>query len=211
MNNYAILNIPINSDIKIVKKAYKKLALLYHPDKNKDPDAAEKFNIITKAYNEILEPKKPSTLIVNLELTLEELYSGGTHRVFYNDTYSDVYVYAYYNPDNGPIILENELYGLGTLIVNIIQIKHHLYTRIDDDLHMTMNITIKEALVGFERTFLSIKNEIIHLVHTDIINPHTVLTYSLGFKDKLLYINFNIIFPDKLDNIMRQQLNLINF
>tara|TARA_B100001093_G_scaffold472900_1_gene496391 strand:+ start:2241 stop:2738 length:498 start_codon:yes stop_codon:yes gene_type:complete len=33
-----------------IKKAYKKLALQYHPDRNKEPEAAEKFKEISNAY-----------------------------------------------------------------------------------------------------------------------------------------------------------------
>jgi curved DNA-binding protein CbpA len=50
MNLYEILNIKYNATEKDIKTAYHKLALLYHPDKNKDPDAKEKFQNIQTAY-----------------------------------------------------------------------------------------------------------------------------------------------------------------
>ena len=53
---YDILNISQNSTKDDIKKAYKKLALQYHPDRNRDPDAPETFKKISEAY-QILSDK----------------------------------------------------------------------------------------------------------------------------------------------------------
>ena len=50
MDYYKILNISRDADKDEIKKAYRKLALKYHPDKNKDPNAKEKFQQISEAY-----------------------------------------------------------------------------------------------------------------------------------------------------------------
>lgn len=47
---YEILEIEFGADITTVKKAYRRLALKYHPDRNKAPDASQQFIEITEAY-----------------------------------------------------------------------------------------------------------------------------------------------------------------
>jgi hypothetical protein len=48
---YNILEIPVNSSIEDIKKAYRKKARLYHPDINHSADAKDKFIKATEAYD----------------------------------------------------------------------------------------------------------------------------------------------------------------
>ncbi len=53
----------MNADQKEIKKAYRKLAKKYHPDRNPDdPEAGEKFKEISEAYGILSDEDKKSPL-----------------------------------------------------------------------------------------------------------------------------------------------------
>ena len=55
-NFYDILNIRKDASPDEIKKAYRDLAKQYHPDKNRAPEAAEKFKMIKKAHEVLSNP-----------------------------------------------------------------------------------------------------------------------------------------------------------
>ncbi|MDR5708843.1 MAG: DnaJ C-terminal domain-containing protein [Armatimonadota bacterium] len=65
---YRILGIPRNADAKQINEAFRRLARQYHPDVNKDPQAAEKFKEINEAYQVLSDPEKRKRYDQMLEL-----------------------------------------------------------------------------------------------------------------------------------------------
>lgn len=70
--NYAILELPDGAPIEDVKKAYKRLALKYHPDKN--PDTEEQFKRVSEAYQAIIEPAQVQEQNVNHHVNPHDIF-----------------------------------------------------------------------------------------------------------------------------------------
>ncbi len=58
---YEILGVSKTATKEELKKAYRKLALQFHPDRNKEPDAEAKFKEINEAYEVLSDEQKRAT------------------------------------------------------------------------------------------------------------------------------------------------------
>lgn len=65
---YAVLGISQDADTQAVKKAFRRLALQWHPDTCKEPDAAEQFRAINAAYQVLSDPLKAKKYRAGLAL-----------------------------------------------------------------------------------------------------------------------------------------------
>lgn len=55
---YTLLGLTPSCTIDEIKRAYRKLAMKYHPDKNSSPEAAEKFKAFSHANECLMDPKR---------------------------------------------------------------------------------------------------------------------------------------------------------
>ncbi len=69
---YLVLEVGRESTQEDIKKAYRKQALRFHPDKNKAEDAEERFKEIAEAYEVLGDPvgKRKELLLLLLQLQL---------------------------------------------------------------------------------------------------------------------------------------------
>src|SRR3989344_3232567 len=58
---YQVLGVTKASTADEIKQAYRKLALQYHPDRNKGKDTEGKFKEVTQAYEVLSDPQKKQT------------------------------------------------------------------------------------------------------------------------------------------------------
>jgi DnaJ family protein C protein 7 len=76
---YKILGVSKDSDESTIKKAYRKLAIIHHPDKNRDDEgAAERFKDIGEAYETLSDPQKRARYDSGEDLIdPSEMFGGG--------------------------------------------------------------------------------------------------------------------------------------
>jgi molecular chaperone DnaJ len=54
---YEVLEIPRSANEEDIKKAFRRKALQYHPDRNKEEGATERFKEINEAYQILSDPE----------------------------------------------------------------------------------------------------------------------------------------------------------
>ncbi|XP_057676872.1 dnaJ homolog subfamily B member 13 [Corythoichthys intestinalis] len=92
---YDKLEINRNATDADVKKAYRRLALKFHPSSNKEPDSAEKFYQLGEAYDVLSDPRKKATYD---KFGVEGLKGGIPYEFGSGGAWSSKYVY-HGNPD----------------------------------------------------------------------------------------------------------------
>jgi molecular chaperone DnaJ len=73
---YEVLGIQKNASKEEIKNAYRKLALQYHPDRNKEPTAEEKFKELSEAYAVLSDDEKRKRYDIYGHVGAEEAFRG---------------------------------------------------------------------------------------------------------------------------------------
>jgi len=87
---YAVLGLEKNADKDQIKKAYRKLAIKYHPDKNPDDKTAEgRFKEVSEAYAVLSDPEKKRQYDQFGEAGFHQRYSQ--EDIFRNADFGDIF------------------------------------------------------------------------------------------------------------------------
>lgn len=89
---YHLLGVDRSADAKELKKAYRKLAMKYHPDKNKgEASASDKFKEISQAYATLSDPEKRSIYDKYGEDGVQQMEGGGGHHADPGDIFAQMF------------------------------------------------------------------------------------------------------------------------
>src|SRR5947208_4308166 len=136
---YEVLGIGRNASDEEVKRAYRKLAVKFHPDKNPDdPHAEEKFKELGEAYDVLMDPEKRAAYdrFGHAAFAPGGIgFGGGFHDPF--DIFREVFGGGF-----GGGIFETFFGGAGSRTED---------RRRGSDLRYDMEITLEEAAFGVEK------------------------------------------------------------
>src|SRR6266446_5739718 len=141
---YEVLGVEKAADDEEIKKAYRKMAVKYHPDKNPgDKAAEEKFKELGEAYEVLCDPQKRAAYDQYGHAAFDRRaggFAGGFHDPF--EVFREVF--------GGGSIFE-DLFGGGQ--------QEPSQSQRGDDLRYDMEITFEEAAHGCEKEITVTKPE----------------------------------------------------
>src|SRR5436853_3640837 len=136
---YSVLGVPRDASDDDIKKAYRKLAMAYHPDRNGgSKEAEERFKEITEAYDVLRDPQKRAAYDRYGEAGLRG-GAGGMHHVDLSEAL------GIFMRDFGGFS------GLGDLFGGAAAGEGG--ARTGADIKITVPLTIAEVATGVEKSF----------------------------------------------------------
>ena len=88
---YEILGVPKDASKDQIKDSYRKLAMQYHPDRNKDPGAEDKFKEISEAFAVLSDDQKRKQYDMlghagfDQQYTQEDIFRGADFGTIFSD------------------------------------------------------------------------------------------------------------------------------
>uniref|UniRef100_A0A3Q3W1Q7 J domain-containing protein n=1 Tax=Mola mola TaxID=94237 RepID=A0A3Q3W1Q7_MOLML len=201
---YKVLGVSPESNEDEIKKAYRKLALKFHPDKNSDADAEDKFKEIAEAYEILTDPKRRSIYDQFGEEGLKNGMSMAAqdHFDFFfgsdldgeDDLFNPFRRFPFSHVGGFKVlnVVVKKGWRAGTKITfpregdetpnsspaDITFIlrdqEHTQYRRDGSNIIYTATITLKEALCGFTVNVPTLDNRMMPLPCSDIIKPGAI-------------------------------------
>lgn len=218
-NPHQVLGVPQNASEDDIKKAFKKLAILNHPDKGGDP---EKFKQINNAYISLSQPNQdPRTsqfhdvshmfnMFHHFQSSQQVFRRNVEIRISLEDIYKDkefsIKGQRLNVPAGTPLFSNLEIEK--DLVIVLKHTKHPIF-EVDQhgNLVMKQSISLYECLTGFRKRIKHPSNKMFFISINEIIHPGFQKVYQgkgipIGNNIQIsnLIVIFEIIFPKKIDS-----------
>jgi len=137
---YDTLGVDKGADEKEIKKAYRKLAMKYHPDVSEEEEATEKFKEISEAYAVLSDPEKRNTY--------DQFGHAGMDGFSNEDIFRNVNFEDIFQGFGGGFESIFDMFGFGG------GSRSRRGPQRGSDIYAEINITLEEAASGLERDII---------------------------------------------------------
>lgn len=169
---YEVLGVPENATREQVKAVYRRLALRYHPDRNKNPAAQEKFKEISQAYAEAC------AALQNRELVIEE---EARERIPVSSAYRE-------EAFREELVLEEPVLDIrdGRRILTVEE-------RPKGNLKFTLEVSLREVATGARKTIFATKRSTCQFCHGIELRTPCKHCKGKGVIEKVDALSFTIL------------------
>lgn len=137
---YEVLGVPRNATEEQIRRAYRQQALKYHPDRNPDPEAAERFKEVTEAYEVLRDSEKRAMYDRFGHAGAQAPFGAGGFGGFGGFGFEDIF---------------ETFFGVGTTTR-----ARRTRARRGEDLRVDVTLTFEEAVFGCEKEIEVVRHEL---------------------------------------------------